>query len=151
MPKWTKPGVEVVQCADCGMRFVRSVALQFATADFYRNSGYHLSPDKLAGDFAPVRFERELRIFRRFCPAGDVLDVGCSTGAFLYQLKTRWPDRYSVFGTDVAVGPLEYAAAKGIEVIHGPFAGHEFDDQRFDAVTFWAVMEHLAEPRTFLT
>jgi len=32
-------------------------------------------------------------------------------------------------------------------VIRERFLEHDFEKQRFDAITFWAVMEHLAEPK----
>jgi 2-polyprenyl-3-methyl-5-hydroxy-6-metoxy-1,4-benzoquinol methylase len=79
-----------------------------------------------------------------------VLDVGCSTGAFLYQLKTRYPADYRVVGTDVTSAALDHAEQKGIDVIRGSFLDHDFGVTRFDAVTFWAVMEHLVDPKRFL-
>ena len=37
----------------------------------------------------------------------------------------------------------------GVPIIKGDFLSHSFE-QSFDAVTFWAVMEHLFEPQRFL-
>jgi SAM-dependent methyltransferase len=37
----------------------------------------------------------------------------------------------------------------GVPVVQGDFLSHSFE-QSFDAVTFWAVMEHLFEPQRFL-
>ena len=49
-------------------------------------------------------------------------------------------------------GPaLEHARARGIEAIGEPFLDHDFGDRRFAAVTFWAVLEHLADPLGFLS
>ena len=132
------------------MLYVKEVGSAFASGRFYDSSNYHLSPDKLSSDYSPIRFEREIRQFRQFCQAGAVLDVGCSTGAFLCQLQSRYPAVYTVTGTDVAEAPLDCAAAKGIQVVRGTFTDHDFGAQRFDAVTFWAVMEHLLEPLKFL-
>ena len=134
------------------MNFANPVPMEFATGAFYDRlaAPFYLSPDKLESDFAPVRFERELRWFRRFCPAGDVLDVGCSTGAFLHQLNLRFPGQYHVTGTDVSGPALEHAASRGIAVVRENFLEHDFGERRFDAVTFWAVLEHLVEPSQFL-
>jgi 2-polyprenyl-3-methyl-5-hydroxy-6-metoxy-1,4-benzoquinol methylase len=111
---------------------------------------YYLSPDKLQGDYAPVRFERELRLFCQHCQRGAVLDVGCSTGAFLHQLQARFPGAYAAVGNEVAGAALEYAAGRGIEVVRGPFLEVEFGGRLFDAVTFWAVLEHTTQPGRFL-
>jgi len=132
------------------MLYVPSLAPEFASGEFYQKSRYHLLQEKLVNDYAPIRYERELRLFCRFCPRGDVLDVGCSTGAFLYALRANWPAEYHVCGIDVAKHSLEYASLKGIRVINSDFPNHDFGSEQFDAVTFWAVLEHLVNPREFL-
>jgi SAM-dependent methyltransferase len=134
------------------MVYADPVEPELASGRFYDRLGvpFYLSPDKLESDYAPVRFERELRLFRNYCQAGAVLDVGCSTGAFLFQLESRFPDSYSVTGTDVTGAALDHAESRGIEVIRQSFLDYDFGDRTFDAVTFWAVMEHLVEPEKFL-
>ncbi|MGH7968428.1 MAG: class I SAM-dependent methyltransferase, partial [Limisphaerales bacterium] len=111
---------------------------------------YYLSPAKLESDYAPVRFERELRIFRKFCRKGVVLDVGCSSGAFLYQLNHRFAGCYEVVGTDASGPALDHADSRGLPVVRGDFLKQDFKGRKFDAVSFWAVLEHLADPRAFL-
>jgi 2-polyprenyl-3-methyl-5-hydroxy-6-metoxy-1,4-benzoquinol methylase len=134
------------------MVYASPIPQNLATGAYYDRIGkpFYCSPDKLESDYAPVRFERELRIFRQFCPSGNVLDVGCSTGAFLYQVKTRWPLNYRVLGADVASAALDYAEQKGVPVVRASFLEHYFQGHHFDVITFWAVMEHLAEPEKFL-
>ncbi len=118
--------------------------------EFYNDLAgqFYLSPEKLGSDYAGVRFERELRLFQKFCPQGTVLDVGCSTGAFLFQLKSR--GNYRIAGTDISKPAAEYARSRGLEILDGSFLEHDFGEARFDAITFWAVMEHLIEPSKFL-
>lgn len=68
------------------MIYANTVATEMATGSFYDSAGdEYLSPDKLESDYANVRFQRELHLFRSHCPGGSVLDVGCSSGAFLYH------------------------------------------------------------------
>ncbi len=165
------------------MVYVNPVLAAMASGHFYDTEGadYYLSPAKLASDYADVRFERELRLLRQFCPRGTVLDVGCGSGGFLFQLKKRWPADYEILGTDVSGGPLDYAESRGVPVVRGDFLEQDSGSQlasgsktplpafghplpvgrgegrgegksvtQFDAVTFWAVAEHLAEPKRFL-
>jgi len=103
------------------MIYADPIQEQFVSGQFYESSTYALSPDKLESDYSPVRFERELRIFRKFCPSGAVLDVGCSTGAFLYQLQRAFPNAYSGIGMDVAGSSVNYASTRGIAIV--PFQG----------------------------
>lgn len=150
---WMKKGsLLLVRCRNCSMVYANPVQQEMASGQFYDRLAvpFYLSPDKLESDYAHVRFERELQLFRSFCPAGRVLDVGCSTGAFLFQLKSRHPESYTVTGTDVAGAALDYAGSQGIEIIRGGFLGFDFGTRHFEAITFWAVIEHLVAPRPFL-
>jgi SAM-dependent methyltransferase len=54
-------------------------------------------------------------------------------------------------GQDVGGAVLDYAESRGIEVLRARFLDYDFGARRFEAVTFWAVLEHLAEPRAFLS
>ncbi len=159
--------MQLVRCLDCGMVYANPAPVVMTSGEFYDTEGadYYLSPAKLASDYADVRFEREMRLFRKFCPRGVVLDVGCGSGGFLFQLKKRWPTDYEILGTDVSGGPLDYAESRGVPVARGDFlrsaetqlrakGGQEHAEQElrapFDVVTLWAVAEHLAEPKQFL-
>jgi 2-polyprenyl-3-methyl-5-hydroxy-6-metoxy-1,4-benzoquinol methylase len=148
-----KGELRLVRCRRCGMIYVNPVPGEFASGEYYDRAGsdYYLSPAKLESDYAAVRFERELRLFRKHCQGGAVLDVGCSSGAFPFQLNQRFPGVYQVLGTDVSGAPLDYAESRGVPVIRGDFLEQEFNGRKFDAVTFWAVLEHLAAPQQFLT
>ena len=147
-----KGELRLVRCRRCSMIYANPAPAEFASGQYYDRAGtdYYLSPAKLEGDYAAVRFERELRLFRKHCPSGAVLDVGCSSGAFLFQLNQRFPGCYQVLGMDVSGPPLDYAEGRGVAVVRGNFLEQEFGQQQFDAVTFWAVVEHLLEPRLFL-
>ena len=135
------------------MVFANPVPSAMASGEHYEGlaAGLYLAADKLAADYAPVRFERELKLFRQFCPRGKVLDVGCSTGGFLFQLEARWPGDYARLGTDVVGPALDYATERGVPVLRGSFLEHDFGGGQFDALTMWAVVEHLVEPAKFLT
>jgi 2-polyprenyl-3-methyl-5-hydroxy-6-metoxy-1,4-benzoquinol methylase len=132
------------------MIYANPVPAEFVSGQYYDSAGpgYYLSPAKLESDYAGVRFARELWLFRRHCARGAVLDVGCSSGAFLFQLTSRYPGDYQVLGTDVSSAPLDYAQSRGVPVRRGNFLEQSFQD--FDAVTFWAVLEHLDNPKRFL-
>jgi 2-polyprenyl-3-methyl-5-hydroxy-6-metoxy-1,4-benzoquinol methylase len=147
-----KGPLHLVRCRDCRMIFVNPVEAGWINGDHYDQLArpFYLSPDKLESDYAPVRFQRELRIFRRFCSSGAVLDVGCSTGAFLHQLQVRFPGAYDVVGTDVSGPAVDYAEQRGVRVLRESFLTDRPNLPKYAAITFWAVLEHLGEPRRFL-
>lgn len=133
------------------MIYADPVPAEMASGRYYEQAGddYYLSPAKLESDYAESRFARELAFFRQHCTGGAVLDVGCSSGAFLFHLERRFPGGYARLGTDVSGPPLDYAESRGVPVWRGDFLRSDWRD-RFAAVTFWAVLEHLADPAAFL-
>jgi 2-polyprenyl-3-methyl-5-hydroxy-6-metoxy-1,4-benzoquinol methylase len=147
-----KGELRLMRCCQCTMIYANPVPGEFASGQYYDQAGtdYYLSPAKLESDYAPVRFERELRLFRKHCAGGAVLDVGCSSGAFLFQLNQRFPGCYQVLGTDVSGPALDYAESLGVAVVRGNFLEQDFGGRKFDAVTFWAVLEHLVAPQQSL-
>jgi SAM-dependent methyltransferase len=132
------------------MIYENPVPAEMANGEFYdRAGGEYLSPDKVESDYAEVRFQRELGLFRSRLPRGSVLDVGCSSGGFLWQLRKRHSEDYKTLGVDASSAPLNYAEKMGVPVARGNFLSLAFAEP-FDAVTFWATIEHLFEPRAFL-
>ena len=150
-PELVKGSLRLARCRACSLVFANPLPPEGSDA-YYDQLGrpYYLSPDKLAGDYASVRFERELALFRRFSPRGDVLDVGCSTGAFLHQLCRRFPGEYRATGIEISHAALDHARNRGLDVIDDSLLAHDFGSRRFDAITFWAVLEHLSDPAAFL-
>src|SRR5207249_4437617 len=55
-----------------------------------------------------------------------------------------------ILGTDVSGAPLAYAESRGIPVWRGNFLRGDLGSERFDAITFWAVLEHVLEPKKFI-
>jgi 2-polyprenyl-3-methyl-5-hydroxy-6-metoxy-1,4-benzoquinol methylase len=77
-----------------------------------------------------------------------LLDVGCGHGAFL-DLARR--DGLRTAGVEIAPHAADAADAKGHEVFRRsaeePFCR---PDERFDIITMWDILEHLARPRLAL-
>jgi 2-polyprenyl-3-methyl-5-hydroxy-6-metoxy-1,4-benzoquinol methylase len=64
-------------------------------------------------------------------------------------LRERFPNDYEVLGTDVASGALDVAENKGVPVLRENFFTLK-GSNRFEVITFWAVLEHVGEPAEFL-
>lgn len=146
-----KGTLKLVRCLECGMIYVRSLDESFADGSFYQSEAapYYLSEEKLRGDYSPARYRREIRLLRRFVKAGAVLDVGCSTGGFLYQLDQRYRGQFELFGTDVPSEATKFAESKGVKIISGDFLNSP-ERLTYHAITFWAVLEHVSNPAAFL-
>jgi 2-polyprenyl-3-methyl-5-hydroxy-6-metoxy-1,4-benzoquinol methylase len=147
---WRKSDVDFAACQRCGMVYIPEVLESYATGQFYedRTESFYLSDDKLKSDYDPVRFQREWALLRQWVPSGKVLDVGCSTGGFLKGLHEMGD--YETIGCDVSQGALNQAENIGVTVLRAPFLSLPVDEAKYDAITFWAVLEHLADPAAFL-
>lgn len=100
--------------------------------------------------FLLMRYVRRRKVARRCADIvrleqpGRILDVGCSTGIFLAEMRMRGWD---VYGVEPNEEVAAYARERmRLDVFPGFLEDSDFDDHYFDAVTFWDVFEHLSDP-----
>ena len=75
-----------------------------------------------------------------------VLDVGCGYGQFLRMAAGK---KYEVFGTELAAEPAEYVEKNfHIPVFRGNIEDSRYENDSFDLITMWFVLEHLIDPLT---
>jgi SAM-dependent methyltransferase len=75
-----------------------------------------------------------------------LLDVGCGAGFFLRALDpARWERRGVEISRRSAAAAERHLGAG--HVFAGRFVDAPFDGPTFDVVTFWASLEHVADPR----
>jgi len=74
----------------------------------------------------------------------SILDVGCGSGFFVNSLICMLPKRFTrVVGLDLSPEALKHVR---IEKIRGTITELPFDDESFDLVTCFEVLEHLRQP-----
>ena len=96
-----------------------------------------------AGDYADG-----VKDMKRFCATGNILDVGCATGNFLYALKK---DGYQVKGIELSTFAAEYGRKNfGIDIINKPYdfslLNNELPENWFDVILMGDVLEHFTNP-----
>lgn len=135
------------ECGDCRSAFFdidqHKVDLEKLYADVATTKA-----DIYEGPFKPSRYwQHETALIRRCTkiPIHSVLDVGCRTGDFL----KHWPADIQRVGVELSARSAEVARSRGLVIHHGFLEETEFD-QSFDAVTCYAVIEHLANPTAFM-
>lgn len=93
---------------------------------------------------------RLARSLSRMAPVGGtVLDVGCSSGELLQEMK-----RYGAFelwGVESYKETARLAEEKGIRVWHGDFEQHSIPSQSADLIILQHALEHLWDPYRALT
>ena len=90
-------------------------------------------------------FKRKLKIkmIPDYVEQGRVLDIGCSHGALLQELRGYG---WEVKGLEVHKKSAEYAQSLGLDVYQSTVEGIDFPDNHFNSIIMGMVLEHLHEP-----
>ncbi|MBY0438232.1 MAG: class I SAM-dependent methyltransferase [Burkholderiales bacterium] len=141
------PEGALLRCTACGQWISQ------ATPERYSDSMREFDTEQgTAPDAASVQRRQALatqRIDRLAALAGcrreelRLLDVGCSSGAFLQAARMlQVPAR----GVEPAPSAAAGARASGLDVVTGTLESAAFEPGSFDAVTLFEVIEHLQDP-----
>jgi 2-polyprenyl-3-methyl-5-hydroxy-6-metoxy-1,4-benzoquinol methylase len=145
---WRRDEYELLRCSQCS-------CVWLANPPAPNEMGLHYSEDyhkaiMAAGEGSAItrwRTQRE-QIFKRK-QGGNILDVGCSSGGFLGTMRS---DSWKLFGIEMEASTAERArTATGAEVFVGDVVDAPFAGGSFDVVTCFDVLEHVYQPRKFLT
>jgi len=79
-------------------------------------------------------------------PAGNVLDVGCNTGAGMMALAARWPEAV-MHGLEPVPGFAQAAQGRGFQVQAGSAEAMPYPSRLFDLVFLRHSLEHVASRR----
>ena len=102
-----------------------------------------------AGENSPGRWRDRNAALAPHKQSGALLDLGCSSGAFLQSLSGKGWD---LFGVEMSATSAKQAQAKsGARVFVGDILDAQFRPESFDAITCFDVFEHLYEPRRVMS
>jgi SAM-dependent methyltransferase len=142
-----RDGYPISRCRTCGLVQV-DVELGPEELDAIYGEAYFSE----AGPFDGYVAERQARLesgrrltaaLSQIVPEGRLLDVGCAAGFFLAPAA----ERYEVTGVEVSSYAAEYARREfGLRVLTGRLSDVGLEGERFDVITLWNTVEHLADP-----
>lgn len=127
----------------------------YLNTDIEEENLHLLYPDKYykkAGNIAAILgkfFLNERRkVVERFKKIGMILDIGCGDGEFLKVMVDRG---WQASGIDISDGAKKsLVKKKSINVYHKDLREIRLQDESFDVVTLWQVLEHLDKPGNYL-
>jgi 2-polyprenyl-3-methyl-5-hydroxy-6-metoxy-1,4-benzoquinol methylase len=146
----------LVRCRRCGLIYLKRRPSPAQMARYYPTA---YLPYKSAIEderWALMRWARRRNI-RRYCSVieqfsprapGRVLDIGCSTGIFLAEMRNAGWEPY---GIDLSPTAVVYARRRfGLPVFEGQLSDANLAAGRFTAATLWDVLEHTFNPLDIL-
>lgn len=138
-------GYRVVKCNCCGFVYVNPRPDNETLKRLYLKYLPEKILDPLLWDaYMKDVFEKAANtLLQRFPTGGKVLDIGCGYGFFLKRMKAAG---WQTYGMDVSETAVSYAEKHGISTMLGTLDNVKYDDNYFDAVTLFYVLEHLPDP-----
>lgn len=143
-------GVPIRRCSECGHQWWMSDSLDLQK--LYRNYYSGRDPSIGYGDYMALEkalrqtFTKRLSQLERLIGGtpGSMLDIGCGPGIFLEVAQSRG---WRAQGIDPSEGAgAAGKRASGVDIRTGFFESSLYEKQRFDVITLWDTIEHLAEP-----
>jgi 2-polyprenyl-3-methyl-5-hydroxy-6-metoxy-1,4-benzoquinol methylase len=97
---------------------------------------------------ASGNYDEGITQIKNYCSSGNILDVGCATGNFLYILKQNG---YQVKGIELSKFAAEFGIKNfGIDIINKPYnsdlLNKELPENNFDVILMGDVLEHFTNP-----
>lgn len=153
------PPFGVVVCPSCGQVFVSPRLSEQGRAKLYSQPEYFEGrvygdetkrfdlADTLQRTWTDGRLDLIERASRR-SSSKRMLEVGCAYGLFLARARERG---WEVAGQEYSTTAVERVRETlGIDVRDGQLEDAGFEDNSFDVVCFWDVLEHVPDPGSFL-
>lgn len=137
---------KLVRCPACSLVWLS----QPPTADeMYQH--YTDAYDRLisgSGQNSPERWRARKDTLFQYKKSGALLDMGCSSGAFLQSLQGK---QWALYGIEMSKDSAKNAEARsGAHVFVGHVLEASFPPESFDVITCFDVLEHLYEPRRIM-
>lgn len=138
--------IRYVRCPECSLIWMNPQLKSECAADDYEEidwNAYHC----FVTDFRYRQFERDMVLIEKFSPQkGCLLDIGTGTGEFLEVASKHG---FIAFGIEPSKKASEEASKMGY-VFQGEFEALSFQENFFEVITLWSVLEHVTQPMDFL-
>ena len=139
---------KLARCTHCTCVWLVGPPLPEEMSEHY-SQDYHKAIVKGGETAAAERWAGQRDLISKYKQGGNILDIGCSSGGFLSTLPK---DKWKLHGIEIAPETAEMARrATGAEVFTGEATQAPFEPNTFDVITSFDVLEHVYDPRAFLS
>jgi len=145
-----KVGFRYNRCENCDLFFVNpriceDIVIEKYTKNDQANEMWaaRVLSSPLQREVNERYFEDQIQLLRKHRKHGRILDIGCGTGDFLGNAMRHG---YQALGLEIGEKALSICLEKGLIVQPMSLDHPSLDDERFDVVTMFGVLEHLYHP-----
>lgn len=143
----------IVKCKNCGLVYVNPRISQDVVNRYYKFEieGDHFFLDNHFIEMAQSQiphWKRIIRLINQFKYNGNLLDLGCGNGTFLYQAKLAG---YNVEGQDISPYFINYCKTQyDFNIYEGELNYLNLPSEHYDVITMFDVIEHHLHPLELL-
>jgi SAM-dependent methyltransferase len=144
---WRREQYNLMRCSTCSYVWLAGPPKPEEMSVHYSEE-YHRAIMAAGENSARSRWQRQRDVIARHKKGGAILDIGCSSGAFLGTMRG---ESWKLYGIEWEASTAEKAkAATGAEVFVGEALDAPFLAESFDVITGFDLLEHVYHPRQFL-
>lgn len=157
VPAFIKNGYTIIKCTSCGLYSLETYDDYDKFIKEFYTAGYFDASEEDKVGYADYSKEEPLirknaraylKRINKLKPSGKLLDVGCAEGFSTDEARRMG---YDVWGIDVSSYAVNQAKKLlGDRVTAVPLHEARFEDNTFDVVIMFDIIEHLVDPRTDL-
>lgn len=148
----SKEDFTITQCDQCKLLLTSPRPTADTLSNYYQSEDYISHQNKSTN---PINFiyklaryftiKSKVNLLNRFANKGNVLDIGCGTGHFLKACKSNG---WSIAGVEPDPTAREIASAQTGMAVKNDL--HLIENNTFDAITLWHVLEHVADLNLYI-
>lgn len=145
---------QVYKCSNCGVMFLDDIEVnssyysKYYFPEYYETKFHNAFINKIINLIINISIIfKENQILRNYHNIANnklkILDIGCGNGEFLSRISNT---KFEKFGIEINAEGYELCKGKNLKVFNKELKDLKFQDNFFDVVTLWHVIEHLENP-----
>jgi len=152
-----KDYMKIVKCDDCKLIYTNPIFDENNYRQIYQSDEYQELTkiyDNESHEYRVERFGSErVNILEKYVqkPMGSkkikYLDVGCSTGFVVEAAQSRG---WEAIGIDLNPETIQFGCTRGLNLLNKSLDELTFEENSFDIISMFDVLEHLPNPKTIL-
>jgi len=151
----TKESFNVVNCGNCNFTFTQNAPDSEHIGPYYESEDYVSHSDTQEGLFFKVyhavrnyMLKQKRKMVEQTTSRGKLLDIGCGTGYFLNEMKSKG---WECEGIEQDEKARIYGKEKFNLTVNAPTHLDSYTENSLDAVSMWHVLEHVHDLDGYLS